>query len=172
MIDLASWHQAKGAAGSRNTKHAFIHRNYFTGTNGSSPPTTIINATVPRKNQQIYFPTAFLFAKSSSISTFISSGFVLGPNRLYGAPSWSTKNFAKFHRISFVPSSAGRLCFKKEYTSRVSFPLTWPFSNQVNLSLAWKFFSTNSRISSWVPFVERGNRSSAVLMSSVIHWSQ
>lgn len=40
---------------------------------------------------------AFLFAKSSSISATISSGFVFGPYRLNGVPSWSTKNFAKFH---------------------------------------------------------------------------
>lgn len=39
----------------------------------------------------------FLFAKSSSISGTISSGFVLGPYLFIGFPSWSTKNLAKFH---------------------------------------------------------------------------
>lgn len=53
--------------------------------------------------------------------------------------------------MSFVPSSEGSFSFKYEYTSRVFFPFTWPFSNQTNLSFAENFVSTKSNISSWVP---------------------
>ncbi len=57
------------------------------------------------------------------------------------------------YRISLEPSSEGRFSFKNEYTSRVFAPLTWPFSNQINLSFAPNLVSTKSNISSCVPFI-------------------
>ena len=53
----------------------------------------------------------------------------------------------KTYLMSFVPSSEGSFSFKKEYTSRVFLPFTWPFSNQTNLSFAANFVSTKSNIS-------------------------
>lgn len=56
----------------------------------------------------------------------------------------------KFQRMSVDPSSEGSFCLRNENTSRVSFPLTLPFSKKVNFSRASKV-SANSRISSFVP---------------------
>lgn len=60
-----------------------------------------------------YFASSFFF-NSVSISSTISLGFVFGPYLLYGFPSLSTKNFAKFQRMSVVPSSFGSVCFRNE----------------------------------------------------------